>query len=634
MNQVFSKQNLLFLFVLLIAITMRFYNFSGWSLSNDELSALSRLQFDGLKNVVKFGVLPDTHPAGTQIFLYYWTMIFGSSETSVRLPFVIAGILSVVFIYLIASKWFNKTTGLFVAISLSFLQYPILYSQLARPYSFGMLFSLASVWFWTLFFFNESSRKLWIYIGFVLSVTFALYTHYFSSLFVFIVGFTGLFFLKKETRKPYWLSVTAIILLYIPHIKIFYYQYKFGFENVSWLGKPGHDWFFKYIQYCFNDSVFLLIGFIIIFILSAALGYKTLKLSKFQFISILWFLIPFIIGYFYSVYKTPILQYSVLIFSFPFLLIFIFSFIPKEPKPYIYVVLMLLTISGISSTVFEKKFYSTQHFGEFKGLAEHIAIWDKKYGNENITRTINLNSPYYIHYYLNKSGDSSKFVKYKFSEENDLGDLIEIVNQSRTPYFIYASSNVFNPLEIKEIIREKFPVIVEEKNYNGSEVTIFKRDSLYLRKYIYQTNNDFEKQYSMWENDSTMIDTVTFLSGKKSCRLDDKKIYSIGFVSNYINFPSKDSCIICISVNTFLTENATAEIVFSVEKPGRENEWFGSKINNMVREKQKWGRAYLTHVLGTKYEPQDKIKIYIWNTGKDKLFIDDFCIRIYTMKKS
>ena len=31
---------------------------------------------------------------------------------------------------------------------MSFLEYTVLYSQLARPYSFGLLFSLSTIWFW------------------------------------------------------------------------------------------------------------------------------------------------------------------------------------------------------------------------------------------------------------------------------------------------------------------------------------------------------------------------------------------------------------------------------------------------------------------------------------------------------
>ena len=60
---------------------------------HDELSALSRLQYDNIYDVVKYGVmLGDTHPAGVQVFLYYWIKFGGTSEVWVKLPFILSGI--------------------------------------------------------------------------------------------------------------------------------------------------------------------------------------------------------------------------------------------------------------------------------------------------------------------------------------------------------------------------------------------------------------------------------------------------------------------------------------------------------------------------------------------------------------
>ncbi|MBI5218945.1 MAG: glycosyltransferase family 39 protein [Bacteroidia bacterium] len=626
------KHEIILIIILLLAASLRLYNYSGWSLSNDELSALNRIRYDNLKDVVKFGVMKyDTHPAGVQIFLYYWTKTFGDSEASVRLPFVIAGILSILFIYLITAKWFNKTAGLFTALALSFLQYPILYSQLARPYSFGLLFSLLTVWFWTMIFFNKTRRKPWMYVGFVFSVTLALYTHYFSSLFVFIVSITGLLFLKKDNWKPYIVSGIAILVLYIPHCKVVMYQYAYGFENVSWLGAPGKDWLIDYISYCFNDSAFLLILMGLIFIGSIIAGYKQLKFSKFFILSFLWFQLPFLIGYYYSVTKTPVLQNSVLLFSFPFLVVFLFSFIPEKLNVKVIILFFVLAASGVFSTSLEKKFYSTQHFGEFKGLAEKIIEWDKKYGYDKITRTINIHAPYYIDYYLNRQHEKVAFVKYNFSEQEDLVELISIVNQRTTPYFLYAYSNVENTLEIYEIIREKYPRIREQKKYFGSSVILFEKDSTCKRTSLFSTFNDFERHCNYWESNKSLFDSSVFLSGGKSYKIDSVTMYSATFAIKNSELKPADSCLVSISVNGFLTKNATAELVLSVEKKGREkeNEWYSSALHKYIKEHGKWGKVYLTKYLKGDLSPEDIIKVYVWNTGKNNVYIDDFKIDFY-----
>src|SRR6188508_3736379 len=81
--------------ILGIAAILRLLNLTGFSLSNDELSALARLQFDSVSEVIQQGVYVDFHPAGVQLFLYFWTKIFGFSEFAVRFPFALMGVLSV-----------------------------------------------------------------------------------------------------------------------------------------------------------------------------------------------------------------------------------------------------------------------------------------------------------------------------------------------------------------------------------------------------------------------------------------------------------------------------------------------------------------------------------------------------------
>ena len=150
MMKIYSKsENILLAGIILVAIILRFYLFDQWSLSNDELSALSRLQYESLNQCIRDGVkFNDFHPAGVEVFLWYWTGLFGSDVWVVRLPFVIMGICSVIMVYVLGKQWFNKNVALLSAASLAILEYPILFSQLARPYSPGLLFVLLYTYFW------------------------------------------------------------------------------------------------------------------------------------------------------------------------------------------------------------------------------------------------------------------------------------------------------------------------------------------------------------------------------------------------------------------------------------------------------------------------------------------------------
>jgi uncharacterized membrane protein len=143
-----EKQHKYFLFFLLFCgACLRFYTIDNLSLSNDELSALSRLQFSNWENVFKYGVGVDYHPAGIQLLLFLITNLFGFSELAIRLPFAIMGIASIFFIYQIGKLWFNKHVALYATVFLTFLEFPIFYSQLIRPYSSGLFFSLGMVFY-------------------------------------------------------------------------------------------------------------------------------------------------------------------------------------------------------------------------------------------------------------------------------------------------------------------------------------------------------------------------------------------------------------------------------------------------------------------------------------------------------
>src|SRR5688572_2804982 len=183
--------------ILGIAVVLRLAYLTGFSLSNDELSALARLQFDHIREVITKGVYVDFHPAGVQLFLYFWTSLFGFSEWAVRLPFALMGVGSVYFIYRIGNSWFGSATGLLAAAALAVLQFPILYSQIARPYSPGLFFTLMATFFWTKYLFNSTDENIpatnkWLnLLGFVLSVSACMYIHYFSFIFAGLLCFSG-----------------------------------------------------------------------------------------------------------------------------------------------------------------------------------------------------------------------------------------------------------------------------------------------------------------------------------------------------------------------------------------------------------------------------------------------------------
>ncbi len=59
----------------------------------------ARLHYTTFSQLIQEGVLCEGHPAGVQVFIWYWSKVVGYSELALRLPFLILGILCIPLAY-------------------------------------------------------------------------------------------------------------------------------------------------------------------------------------------------------------------------------------------------------------------------------------------------------------------------------------------------------------------------------------------------------------------------------------------------------------------------------------------------------------------------------------------------------
>lgn len=326
-----STNGIILIFILLTSISLRFFNYFDIPFTYDEFSAFFRLNFDSFSELIEKGVKIDGHPAGIHVFLYYWTMLFGSQVWIVKFPFTILGVLSVFLVYIIGKKWFNETVGLLSAAYLGSIQMTVMYSQIARPYISGLFFSLVLINYWTNLMKNPERDFNKNSLIFILSASLCAYNHHFSLLFAAMVGITGVFIVPRRFLPKYLFSGLVIFALYVPHLKIFFYQLAVGGVG-GWLGKPHNDFLFEFIFYVFNFSP-IVAGLALVIILFGLFHLnRNPQNLRMVALSFAWFIIPFLIGFYYSRYVNAVLQYSVLIFSLPLLFFALFGFI-KEQSP-------------------------------------------------------------------------------------------------------------------------------------------------------------------------------------------------------------------------------------------------------------------------------------------------------------
>jgi hypothetical protein len=73
-----------------------FYDLFALPLTNDETSALMRLNAKSVSELLGTVVWNDGHPMLVQVFLWYWTKWFGAAVWVVKLPFLLCGLGSVI----------------------------------------------------------------------------------------------------------------------------------------------------------------------------------------------------------------------------------------------------------------------------------------------------------------------------------------------------------------------------------------------------------------------------------------------------------------------------------------------------------------------------------------------------------
>lgn len=627
------NERLLLLFVLAVGAFLRFYHYSDISFSNDELSAILRLQYDDFGTLINQGVRPDGHPAFTQVSMWVMGKNFGMTEATLRFLPVIAGILALLWTYLLGRKCFNGTAGLFAAAALVFLDYVLTYSQIARPYPFGLCFTVMFGYSWYLLLFEYEKRKWLKVLFFAVSAALCMYTHYFSFLNALIIGATGLFLLNKKNWLGYVLGALLAVGLFAPHLGILFDQMAVGGVGGAdgWLAAPDGSWFGKYIKYAFNDSGWILLLVIGLALLLNKIGEKR-ESNRFQPIMIAWFLAPFIVGYVYSVKVNPVLQYSTLVFSFPFLVIAIFSFAGKLKKPLVSAILLFVFVGiGTYHTVVAKGHYETHHFGEFKGVAEASAAWQKQYSEEDqLVQATNVNNIFYLNHYLNQQSQAVPFAVTRVDNDwKQLAEFVELVNDCKADYFAYSWAGKYSAEEVYDVIQEKYGTVVDDRPFFNARATLFTRGKL--------PDRDSIKFFSMLDFAYVDDSAWTYQRRETDPMEEDYQLgpghnvdgteFDLTFRKSAAEMHLQKGDRVRVKITAELPLNIEdAHLVFQISREGEQLDYHSYPLRTFIHSTS--GSAYLNRVIAIELQPEDEIAAYLWNPKKHSFKVNGIVLAV------
>jgi len=643
-----KNEKIAFIILIFIGFALRFFNFTEIPFTNDELSALNRLNYTDYSTMLSKAVWTDGHPAGVQTFLWFYIKLFGTKQWVIKLPFVLMGSMSLLFYFLAANKLTNTKTALFTLALLATFQYPIIYSQTIRPYASGQFLAAVCLYLWALLIHDKSQNRIYqLLLG--ISIFLSLSNHYYNFLFIALLLPTGIIIKKHNFSFNYILPFIIGILLYIPQIPIFIHQISVG--SPGWLPTPSINTIIKHFEYCFQFSGLYFAVFTILIILKIAKCPSDFIPKSKTWIWLALYLFPILLSFLYSIYRAPIFQDSIFVFGFVFLFLFLGDVLLSSNYNFKTMSIILATIvcANIGILTFKRNHYQEYYHQGYSQLVSDTYQFQNK--RNSIPTLVFGFEPYFFNYYKEQNQHPEiqkiEFFRDDFFAEiaKNPNDFIRILRNWNHPQII-----VSNAIEIPQwaisAFENEYPYSIKSLHF-GSEVYLFSKDnSIFTNKSndLPNSNNYFkanrcllsednvpqkQKVYSPSIVSSNTINSEKWISTNK-IEIDSIKKYlgsdnykhALISISATIEMPQKtkniDSILKTINLIFTATDKNNENIHFMYESFDR---WTATNTNQ-------YSCILVANCNHFEIDPLGSVSTFIENNGNTPLRVTKFKVSI------
>ncbi len=562
---------------------------TGMVFMQDELSALFRLRYDTLAELFELGIIPDGHPAFVQLFLYFWTSIVGTSEWAVKLPSFLCGIGSMVYTYKLGRKFYDVEVGLMATAFVAFSQYFVMYFSLARPYAYGTFFILAQIYALAQWRERGPVKYRWRFLVFSLL---AAHTHYFSMLVAGLVALWGFIWLKKSQMKGYLIAIGLAILLFLPHLPISLAQLSKGGIGGpgGWLSAPESDYLWKFICYLGQYHVLglsIILGSLLLTLIR--LPRMNSDQGRFLLLGIGLLLVPFFIGYQYSIRVNPVLQFSVLIFGVIPFIISIFGgwrFFNERVKTAFLITVMCSGIFGLTSVRNHMVIMGNQPLDD---LAQTVKLEQDRGRRATVFHNMDPG-------FMNPIKEN-RLLEYDYIQLSDqsLQEMKEEFDARSGP--VIGSAGL--PLELSMMMRDAY----------NDDFCLVQRPCYELQKLRSSSENDLCV--------NIVLDSVTTVNLSRS----DGAEWGVAFETSLDKLPGFPWLTLNVSQQMWLDEFPEAILVSEIYAGDSLIHWLGRDVQSYGIKQDSTITSYLTlriqdAVKDELWEQDLSWKVYFWNKGK------------------
>jgi mannosyltransferase len=434
--------------ILLLGTTLRLYGLGQESLWYDELTSWKRSSYDTLPEVIDRGVRGSVHPPGYLCFLHLVQKYWGDSESILRFPSAVCGVLSVPVIYFLGVSLYTRREGLMAAALMAVLWCPIYYSQEARPYSMLLLATMLATYFW-LQVVRRARRggdlphfeALWYVVASIISS----YLHYFGLYLVILQGMGALLLCLRRTRGILYLGVVYLVigLAYVPWVPPLLEDLRRG---PIWIQAPTPGAALEYLRFLFNGSWSMSIVAVICCFALGRSAYEMSKGQRYREISIEplssslflvgWLILPFAGAYVKSIVSSPVLISRNLLISLPAAYLLVARAITRLPVPRLgqALVTFALVAGFVAQLIFGMAYYREPQKEQFREAVQYLVEREHVYGDSVIVAWGAYQEQF--DYYFQKAG-SSMHIDAAAGRDADLASVIQYVVKKNPRYIWY-----------------------------------------------------------------------------------------------------------------------------------------------------------------------------------------------------
>lgn len=418
----------------------------------------------------------DVHPPLYYIILNLWLKIFPLSEFYIRLPSIIFGLLTAVFVYKIYKLAFEDKKGAFLSMLLLLLSpLHLYYSQEARNYSLASFLVAGSFYYFIKLLKKGGLKNTALYTVFSVLM---LYSHYLCW-FILFSQFVYFLFYKKYVDKKTAISYTVALLFnlffFVPWLPIMFQQLSIGqkvagtnqvwsqlssfsFKNIALLpvkfiiGRISFE----------NKGLYFLLMFVLILFFSYFIWHAYHQDKRNKKIIFIWLFLPPILTILLS-FWIPIFSYFRLLFCLPAFYILVVLGV-SQFKSYLKIISFVI----ILNLYFSFRYLGNQlyHREDWKGAVRNLHNKNQNQAHVLIIETVTAPFEYY-------DKKQSKLVYFKNKE---------LVSNDDEVWLIPYSQPIFDPDDsIRSFLKNKGFQRTYEKHFRG--VTLERWQKLMAIKY-------------------------------------------------------------------------------------------------------------------------------------------------------